>query len=85
MRKKISFVFVKIKSLEQKLKQQMVNIKLPMCNYTLDIPYNEKLEHRRPLCIERERNPFHILLVAMCCYGHYTMRGVSPTVMPCNK
>ena len=26
MRKKISFVFIKIKSLEQKLKQQMVNI-----------------------------------------------------------
>ena len=38
---------------------------------TLEIPYNEKLEHRRPLCIERERDPLHILLVAMRCYAHY--------------
>ena len=52
-------------------------------NYTLEIPYNEKLEHRRPLCIERERDPLHILLVAMRCYAHYMMRAVSLSVMPC--
>ena len=44
---------------------------------TLEIPYNEKLEHRRPLCIERERDPLHILLVAMRYYAHYLMRAVS--------
>ena len=33
-------------------------------NHTLEIPYNEKLEHRSPLYIERERDPLHILLVA---------------------
>ena len=50
---------------------------------TLEIPYNEKLEHRRPLCIERERDPLHILLVAIRCYAHYMMRAISLTVMPC--
>ena len=39
----------------------------------LEIPYNEKLEHRRPLCIESERDPLHILLVAMRWYAHYMM------------
>ena len=37
---------------------------------TLEITYNEKLEHPRPLCIERERDPLHILLVDMRCYAH---------------
>ena len=50
--------------------------------HTLEIPYNEKLEHRRTLCIERERDPLHILLVAMRCYAHYIMRAVSLSVMP---
>ena len=50
---------------------------------TLEIPYNEKLEHRRPLCNERERDPLHILLVATRCYAHYMMRAVSLSVMPC--
>ena len=50
---------------------------------TLEIPYNEKLEYRRPLCIERERDPLCILLVAMRCYAHYMMRAVSLSVMPC--
>ena len=36
--------------------------------YTLEIPYNKKLEHRRPLYNERERDPLHILLVATRCY-----------------
>ena len=45
--------------------------------YILEIPYNEKLEHQRPLCIERERNPLHIIIVAMRCYAHYMMREVS--------
>ena len=35
VRKKISFVFVKIKPLNQELKQQMVNIQLLMCNYII--------------------------------------------------
>ena len=47
---------------------------------TLEIPYNEKLEHRRPLCDERERDPLHILLVATRCYAHYIMRAVSLSV-----
>ena len=50
---------------------------------TLEIPYNEKLEHQRSLCIERERDPLHILLVSMRCYAHYMMRAVSLSVMPC--
>ena len=50
-------------------------------SYTLKIPYNEKLEHRRPLCIERERDPLQILLVAMRCYAHYIMRAVSLSVI----
>ena len=49
---------------------------------TLEIPYNEKLEHRRPLCIERERDPLHILLIAMSCYAHYMTRAVILSVMP---
>ena len=51
--------------------------------FTIEIPYNEKLEHRKPLCIEREGDPLHILLVAMRCYAHYMMRIVSLSVMPC--
>ena len=50
---------------------------------TLEIPYNKKLEHRRPLCIEREKDPLHILLVATRCHAHYMMRAVSLSVMPC--
>ena len=49
----------------------------------VEIPYNEKLDHRRPLCIERDRYPLHILLVAMRCYAHYMMRAVSLSVMQC--
>ena len=52
------------------------------CN-TLEIPYNEKLKHQRPLFIERERGPLHILLVAMRCYAHYMTRAVSLSLMPC--
>ena len=52
-------------------------------SYTLDIPYNEKLEHRKLLCIERERDPLHILLVATRCYAHYIMHAVSLSVMTC--
>ena len=50
---------------------------------TLEIPCNEKLEHRRPLCNERERDPLHILLVARRCYAHYIMRAVSLSVRLC--
>ena len=48
----------------------LINSYINMSNFniTLEIPYNEKLEHRRPLCIERERDPLHILLVATCFY-----------------
>ena len=42
-----------------------------------------KLEHRRPLCNERERDPLHILLVATRCYAHYIMRAVSLSVRLC--
>ena len=51
---------------------------------TLEIPYNEKLEHQRPLCIERERDPLHIRLFATRCYAYYMMRAVSLSVMPCD-
>ena len=32
---------------------------------TLEIPFNEKLEHRSVLCNEREREPLHTQLVVM--------------------
>ena len=50
---------------------------------TVEIPYNEKLEHRRPLCNERERDPLHILLVATSYYAHHIMRAVSLSVRLC--
>ena len=59
------------------------NLRFFRTSHTLEVPYNEKLEHRRPLCIERERDPLHILLVATRCYAYYMMRAVSVSVMPC--
>ena len=51
--------------------------------YTLEIPCNENLEHRKPLCNKRERDPLHILLVAKRCYAHYIMRAVCLSVRLC--